>query len=280
MDINLNNYKIFYEVAKCKNITKASNNLYISQPAISQVIKKLEEDLGCILFVRSKKGMELTNIGEKVFNEVEISLNRLNTINELISKENGLLIGKLNIGAGSNIARATICKPIADFTKKHPNVDISMQEYGQIKMVEMLNNAKLQLIITQKNNEIDHPFIPLVETNYMFVKNPKCESKKFILIPEGSFTYTVFKKFIEENNFSHIPTIEVAGYKNAIELAKLGVGTTLAPEYLVREQIENGNLEQVYTSYKLPKITFGAYYNQSLLTPATKEFLKYLEKTK
>lgn len=279
MDINLNNYKIFYEVAKCKNITKASNNLYISQPAISQVIKKLEEDLGCILFVRSKKGMELTNIGEKVFNEIEISLNRLNTINELISKENGLLIGKLNIGAGSNIARATICKPIADFTKKHPNVDISMQEYGQIKMVEMLNNAKLQLIITQKNNEIDHPFIPLVETNYMFVKNQKCESKKFILIPEGSFTYTVFKKFIEENNFSHIPTIEVAGYKNAIELAKLGVGTTLAPEYLVREQIENGNLEQVYTSYKLPKITFGAYYNQSLLTPATKEFLKYLEKT-
>ena len=104
MDTNLNNYKIFYEVAKCKNITKASNNLYISQPAISQVIKKLEEDLDCILFVRSKKGMELTSIGEKIFTQVESSLNGLNTISELISKEKGLLIGELNIGSGSNIA--------------------------------------------------------------------------------------------------------------------------------------------------------------------------------
>jgi len=276
MDTNLNNYKIFYEVAKCKNITKASNNLYISQPAISQVIKKLEEDLDCILFVRSKKGMELTSIGEKIYKQVEISLNGLNTISELISKEKGLLIGELNIGAGSNIARATICKPLSTFTKNHPTVDISIIEMVQSKMIDMLSAGKLQVVITQKNKEINFPFLPLLSTNYLFVKSKDCSQEKFILISEGSFTNSIFRNFIEEKNLHHIPSIEVAGYKTALELAKLGVGTTLIPEYLATEEIKKGNLQQVYTSYKLPSITFGAYYNNALFTPATKEFLKYL----
>ena len=278
MNLNLNNYKIFYEVAKCKNITKASNNLYISQPAISQVIKKLEEELECTLFVRSKKGMELTDIGEKIYKQVESSLNGLSTIDELISKEKGLLIGNLNIGAGSNIARVTVCKPLSTFMKKHPFVKVSIIETVQSKMIDMLASGKLQIVITQKNKEIDFSFIPLLTTNYLFVKNKNCTLEKFILISEGSYTNSMFKNFIEENNFSHIPTIEVAGYKIALELAKLGVGTALVPDYLVSEEIKNGSLQQVFTFYKLPNITFGAYYNQTLLTPATTEFLKYLEK--
>ena len=74
--------------------------------------------------------------------------------------------------------------------------------------------------------------------------------------------------------------MEVAGYKTALELTKLGVGTTLIPEYLASDEIKKGNLQQVYTSYNLPSIIFGAYYNNSLLTPATKEFLKYLNNDK
>lgn len=276
MDLNLNNYKIFYEVAKCKNITKASGNLFISQPAVSQVIKKLEEDLGCILFVRSQKGMALTDIGKAIFAQVETSLNRLNSITEIISKENGLLVGKLKIGAGSNIARATICKPVADFTKNHPYVEIAIYENVQTKMIDMLNSGELQVVITQKNKDIDMPFISLLTTNYLFVKSKNCNLEKFILITQGSYTHSIFKNFIEENNLTGVPTMEVAGYKTALELARLGVGTTLVPEYLVADDIKNGNLEQIYTSHKLPNITFGAYYNELLLTPAAKEFLKYL----
>ena len=110
----------------------------------------------------------------------------------------------------------------------------------------------------------------------MFVKSKDCSQEKFILISEGSYSNSIFTNFIEEKNLHHIQTIEVAGYKTALELAKLDVGITLVPEYLASEEIKKGNLRQVYTSYKLPSITFGAYYNNSLLTPATKEFLKYL----
>ncbi len=60
---SLNNYLVFYEVAKAKNITKASEELFISQPAVTQTIKKLEKELGVFIFIRSKKGMKLTKIG-------------------------------------------------------------------------------------------------------------------------------------------------------------------------------------------------------------------------
>ena len=277
MDLNLNNYKIFYEVAKCKNITKASTKLYISQPAISQVIKKLEEDLNCVLFVRSKKGMELTSIGKKIYDQVEAALTGLNNIEELISQEKGLLIGEVNIGSGSNIARETICKPLAEFTIKHPYVNLSIREMVQTEMIERLINGKLQLVITQQNSAINLPFIPLLTTDYCFVKSNTCQIDKFILITEGSYTNSVFNSFIEENNLSSIQTIHVAGYKIALELVRLGIGTTLVPKYIVEEDLKNGLLTQVYTNVTLPSITFGAYYNQTLLTPATNEFLKYLK---
>lgn len=277
MDLNLNNYKIFYEVARCGNITKASNNLYISQPAVSQVIKKLEEELGCILFIRSKKGIKLTDIGEKIYKQVKTSLNGLDTISELISNEKGLLTGELNIGAGSNIARITICSPLAEFTQKYPNVNIYIRENVQSKMIEMLTEGKLQIVITQKNEDINYPFIPLLTSNYYFVKNKTCQNERFIMITEGSYTNVVFKSFIQENNLSNAQKIEVAGYKTALELAKLGVGITLVPDYIAIDEIKKGNLQQVYASYKLPQMTFGAYYNHSLITPATSEFLKLLK---
>ena len=74
MSVNLELYRIFYVVAKHKHMTKASEELHISQPAISQAIKKLEDQLGGILFIRSNKGMELTKEGTMLFEYIQSSL--------------------------------------------------------------------------------------------------------------------------------------------------------------------------------------------------------------
>ena len=68
MDVNYELYKVFYYVAKNKNLSKAANDLFISQPAVSQALKKLEEELGIKLFYRTKTGMNLTEDGEVLFN--------------------------------------------------------------------------------------------------------------------------------------------------------------------------------------------------------------------
>ena len=74
---NLNLYKIFLCVAEEKNLTKASSKMYVSQPAISNSIKELEASLGCELFIRKNKGVELTPYGEKLYDKCRSAVEKL-----------------------------------------------------------------------------------------------------------------------------------------------------------------------------------------------------------
>ena len=116
----LDKYRIFYEVAKSKNITKASERLFISQPAVSQTIKKLEDELSATLFIRNKKGVELTRFGQEVFQRVETAMLSLETINKISRDENELLRGSVVVGSGSNLAREMLTLPIKNFLDSFP----------------------------------------------------------------------------------------------------------------------------------------------------------------
>lgn len=273
---SLDNYIIFYEVAKCKNITKSSENLFISQPAVSQTLKKMEENLGVSLFARSRKGMELTPVGKKIFEKVELALRNLSAIEQLIDEEKGLLRGELVIGAGSNVARKVLCKPIAAFVLDYPLVDIRIVEGVQVKMIEALKSGEINFVLTQFNEKINLPFEAVFETQYCFVKSANCEADRFVMLTDGSYTHQLFKEFIEKINLSW-QTMEVAGYKTALEIVRLGIGTTLVPRYIVQEELEAGELVEVFGDYDLPKVLFGIYYNDALSTPASKVFLEYLK---
>lgn len=275
---SLDNYNIFYEVAKCGNITKASERLYISQPAVSQSIKKLEENLGVVLFIRNKKGIELTTVGKKVFDQIEISLKGIALAEKLIDDEKELISGELIVGAGSSIAREVLCKPIVQFMQEYPLINFRIVESVQAKMIEMLKKDELNFVLTQRTENINFPFMPIFDTEYCFVKSAKCKLEKFITITEGSYTYNLFEKFIKDNKLEYIQTMQVAGYKTALELVCLGVGVTLLPKYIVQEKLNNGELTEVYTKYELPKIQFGVYYNSNLIMPLGKKFLEYLKK--
>lgn len=272
----LDNYNIFCEVAKCKNITKASEKLYISQPAVSQAIKKLEENLQVTLFVRSKKGMELTVTGQRIFEKVESALKQISLAEQLVEEEKGLLKGELVLGAGSSIAREVLCEPIASFSLDYPLVEIKVVENVQAEMIKMLETGKLNFMLTQQNETIKFPFIPLFSTNYCFIKGKDSLSSKFILLTEGSYANLLFKKFIKEKDFDN-GNMEVAGYKTAIKLVELGAGITLVPRYIVEQLLKEGKVVEVFEDYVLPEITFGLYYNPALATSASKMFLKYLD---
>lgn len=272
----LDNYNIFYEVAKCQNITKASEKLFISQPAVSQAIKKMEENLGVTLFVRGKKGIELTSCGKKIFESVENALRNFSTAEQLIDEEKGVARGEITIGAGSNIARKILCKPVARFMKDYPLIKVNFIENVQTKMIDKLRTGDVDFVLTQQNEEFDFNFLPLFEMQYCFVQKADCKSDKLITITEGSFTHRLFDKFIKEKGLKDNLIMSVAGYKTALEFVSLGIGTTLIPKYMVHDRLNVSDLVEVYTDYPLPKTTFGIYYNSRLLMPNGKAFLEYL----
>lgn len=278
---NLNKYKMFYEVAKEGNITRAAEKLYISQPAISQTIKDLEEELGVALFIRNKKGVELTRVGCEIFARVEGAMLSFKSIDQMINEQNDLSNGKIIIGAGSNISRDLLAGPLTEFLMEFPNIKIELVEEPQDVMFKILKEGKVDLVITQKNDDIDgFSFCPLKDYPYVFVRSKVGRTDKFITMAKGTYTHKLFVETMKKLGKSTAPDIMVAGYNMAVELARLGAGVALVPKFVAQKCIDSGELVEHPENYKLPTITFGYYFNDYLLNPATKVFLKFLDKQK
>ena len=125
--VNLDLYRVFYTVAKCGSLTRASEELYISQPAVSQSIKQLETQLGVKLFNRTHRGMELSAQGGKlIFSEVEHALELLNEAENRIEEMKTTATGSLHIGASDTIFEYFLADKIVSFHNQFPKVKIEL----------------------------------------------------------------------------------------------------------------------------------------------------------
>ena len=105
MEQNLNHYKIFYEVAKCGNISKAAEKLYISQPAVSKSISKLEQSLSHTLFIRSKRGVRLTDEGATLYECLDKAFDTIDHAEKKLRQISELGMGQLRIGASTSLCK-------------------------------------------------------------------------------------------------------------------------------------------------------------------------------
>lgn len=139
--VNLELYKVFYTVARCGSLTKAAEELYISQPAVSQAIKQLEGQLGTPLFNRLHKGMELSaQGGALVYADVETALKLLEGVETRLAdlKENAT--GTLRIGASETIFQYVLSEKIVEYHKRYPNVKIELISDVSPKIIELIKS--------------------------------------------------------------------------------------------------------------------------------------------
>ena len=119
-NINFELYKVFCCVSKYKNITKASHELFISQPAITQTIKKLEKQIGYTLFYRTKQGVELTDDGQFLYDYLKIHVDCLCITNEKISEIKNSINKTVRIGSGTTLIETTLIEPLKIFKNLYP----------------------------------------------------------------------------------------------------------------------------------------------------------------
>ena len=115
MNVDLELYRVFYTVAKHKHMTKASEELHISQPAISQSIKKLEDQLGGTLFLRSNKGMELTEEGKMFYEYVKGALELINNAENEFTSFKDLSKGEIKIGCSTTLTKLVLMDTLKNF---------------------------------------------------------------------------------------------------------------------------------------------------------------------
>lgn len=170
MEQNLNYYKIFYEVAKSGNISKAAENLYISQPAVSKSITKLEQSLNHTLFTRSKKGVRLTDEGQTLYRHLSTAFESIENAEKTLKRIGQLGMGQLRIGVSTSLCKHILLPYLQDFIRDNPHVKVSIECNPTYETIQLLKQGKIDIgLICETPLDKQFHFMPLRTIQDTFV---------------------------------------------------------------------------------------------------------------
>lgn len=288
-DVNLNLYKVFYDVSKYGSFSKTAEFTYTTQSSVSKSIKKLEEELNTKLFYRKPHGIELTEEGKSVLYYVEKAYGNLLIAERIVKETDNLERGKLNIGLPSYISSFYFMDKIIDFYKKYPNIEITLINGNRESLLDLLNKHQLDFFIYSapiiediKDDDIE--IVKLYPIKYTFFcradeydkyKNIKTikdiENVPLVLPVPGSNNRKFLDEVLLKNDVNitraiNIHTSEgiVTGVKN-----KLGIG------YIISDIIkDDDNFKCIDIDTKLHEEEIALIYNKKFLTKAPTKFIK------
>ncbi len=286
--INLNLYKVFYDVVKYGSFSKAAEFTYTTQSSISKSIKKLEEQLGIKLFYRNSHGVELTENGKELLYYVEQSYGNIMTAERLLMETDNLDRGKLNIGLPSYISSFFFFDKIKDFYKKYPNIEITVMNGSREYLLNLLNNHKIDFIIYSspifENLNKDLELVKLYPIEYKFfcrkdkyekykhIKDIKdLENVPLVLPVPGSnnrrfLDEVLIKKDVKIKRAINIHTSE--GILTAVK-NDLGVG------YIIEDIVKGDDTYKcINIKTKLHKEEVALIYNRKFLTKVPLRFIE------
>lgn len=292
MNVDLELYRIFYVVAKNKHMTRASEELCISQPAISQSIKKLEEQLGGTLFIRSNKGMELTKEGEMFFDYIKGALDLITSAENEFTSFKNLDKGTVRIGASTTLTKLVLMDTVEVFHKMYPNIEINIVNGLTDNLLLDLEKGKLDFVIfneglyDQKIFSIDK----LCSLREGFIYNKKYFSDdtkilndidKYPIIMQNanSNSRKLIDEFLLKKGITIKPKMEVVSQDLVVEFSESGLGVGYTIIELAKKNYRD--LEELNINKLLPNIEILVASNKNIVLPfASKEFLSILYKNK
>ena len=285
-NINLNSLRNFYEVATAKSFLDASNKLFISQPAISKSMSKLEEELNITLFYRANKGISLTPSGELLFNYLKEVRDSLLSCERVLISMNDIEEGKIVIGVQSHIVRNYLMDKIDNFRLKHPKVLFELIDLPTNELIEKLEERKLDFVIdsTPINtvyNNIEIKPIGSLSTSFVKSKNNTniienlidLEDENLILpAPRGAFRRNLNKCF---NNVGVQinPILEFETEELIIEAVRRNLGVGYVVKSAIIYLVDANILEYIDIEEKLPEMEINLVYINNHLTNIAKLFI-------
>lgn len=289
MNVDLELYRVFYVVAKNKHMTKASEELHISQPAISQSIKKLEEQLGGILFLRSNKGMQLTEEGKMFYEYVKGALTLINNAENEFTSFKNLSKGEIKIGCSTTLTKLILIDVLKKFHKEYPNININITNDLTSNLIKNLKIGKLDFVIFNESNVKENSLYleKIKELKQGFIYNPDfykdnvtnfedLNNLPLILQKGESNSRKLLDHIALKNNVKLIPKMEVVSQELITEFTNIGLGVGFAIIDLAKRNYKN--LKELKINKKIPDINIYLATNNSLsLTFASKKFIEYLK---
>lgn len=292
MEQNLSQYKIFYEVAKAGNISKAAKELYISQPAISKAISKLEDSLGLSLFTRSSRGVQLTSEGEILLEHTREAFDALDRGEQELKRIQEFDIGHLRIGVSNTLCKYILLPYLKTFIDQYPHMKVTIESQATAQTLARLEQQKIDLgLVAEPSVRRDLAFIPVMDIQDTFVTTPNYlenlylregqdtslfETGNIMLLDTSNMTRHHVDEYMAENNIFPHQILEVTTMDLLIEFAKIGLGIACVIKELVQKELDSGMLVEIPLDIPIHRRTIGFAYHPANQAMALKTFLEFL----
>ncbi len=287
MDIfdNLTKYKIFLSVAENKSISKAAVQLYISQPAVSITIKKLEENLNTTLFIRKPKGVELTEKGKLLYDSVKKSLNMLSDTERSLRFPH--YTGYLRIASSNVLCKHFLMPYLKAFSNLYPDTDLAITCTSSAEACSMIEECRIDLALVVKPENLGRLiYHSLGVIEYIFVctqayrEKLNCKNDKvfdyanIMLLDKDNVSRKHINNYYAKNNIIPFHILEVNEMDMLIEFAKMGIGISCVVKQFVEDELKSGVLIEIDLSNPVPSREIGFLYND--IQPFNENILKFV----
>ena len=293
MESNLSLYKVFYTVANTQNISRASRELFISQPAISKAIQKLEQNLDTTLFNRSSRGVTLTRDGELLYRHVHSAFQSIALGEDLLAKERSGDSGSVHIGVSTTLCKYLLLPYLKGFIQENPSVRVSIACQSSARTIQMLEQNQLDLgLISSPGANPKLLFLPTGEIHDIFVATE--DYRRNLKLPEDAGTAQVFatatimlldrenitRQYINEYMVrNHIETrhfLEVTDMDLLIEFSRISLGIGCVIREFVREDLDRGRLIEIPLDIPSHTRSVGFACPKHASSKTLKRFLDYI----
>ncbi len=257
MEQNLSLYYVFHTVAKKGSISHAAKELYISQPAISKSIQKLEDNLNTTLFKRSSRGVTLTADGEILFQHTRDAFDTLEEGEEILARHHALGVDQLRIGVSTTLCKYILLPHLQRFIKAYPHVKISISCQSTYQTLTLLEENKIDIgLVGEPAIQKGFYFHPLQKIQDIFVTTTAYlehlelrsgngdlfQTATFMMLDEENITRQYINRVFLEHGVEFSNILEVSTMDLLIEFSKIGMGAACVIQEFVQEELDRGDL--------------------------------------
>ena len=292
MNQNLSSYRIFYTVANSGNISRAAKELYISQPAISKSIQKLEENVGCKLFSRSSRGVVLTDEGRILYDHVSTAFETLTIGEEKLKRSIELGVGHLKIGVSATLCKYILLPYLKEFIRQNPHVSISISCQSTNQTLKLLEDNKIDIGLIGKPSSVKNIHFDFVEEiedifvatkDYLhnlrtrgITKDQILSSSTLMLLDKNNMTRQYIDNYLQDNQIPISETIDISNMDLLIDFARISVGVACVIKSFVSDDLSNGTLVEIPLGIPIRKREVGfAYKTSTKPSPSLSSFIRF-----
>ena len=290
--MNLELYRSFYFVALHGSISKASEQLYITQPAVSRSIKLLEDTLDCPLFFRTPRGMKLTQEGEILYTYISQAFNFITTAEKKISGVRNLSSGEIRIGVSDTLCKYYLVPYLKLFNTFYPAIRIHVTCPNTPGIISLLKAGAIDFgIINLPFSDDKLVFKSIMEIQDCFVAGEKYRylsnkiqpldeivRQPLLLLEKSSNSRLYIDKYFKDNNVSVKPAFELGNIDLLIHFAKYDFGVACVIRNFIRDELDKGRIFEIKPIEKVPPRHVGAVWLKEVpLSTASRELIDRLD---